>query len=239
MKSIRVKHVIKFASIIIAILFFFPTFTVSCSGQNVNLSACKVMTGIRYEGETVTEPHLILALLLLLPVAIAVMWFVKGLVENKIKNIATLAISAVDIIVWIILSVRVKSAAEENYCSAKTAVLFWVNMILLLVVLVTAIMLVLGKLSDDSLITELAATSPRLADDHSSLAVSEGSWTCSNCHTVNAGKSNFCVGCGTKKPEEPVVVEETKKEQTMFCEECGTKLEPGAKFCYNCGNKIE
>lgn len=53
----------------------------------------------------------------------------------------------------------------------------------------------------------------------------DGAWTC-QCGTRNTG--NFCMNCGTKKPEAPA---------KRFCTNCGNELAEGAKFCPNCGNK--
>lgn len=50
---------------------------------------------------------------------------------------------------------------------------------------------------------------------------------CPNCGSIITG--NFCMECGTKKPEEP-------KEK--FCTSCGTKADPKAKFCMNCGTQL-
>lgn len=50
---------------------------------------------------------------------------------------------------------------------------------------------------------------------------------CPNCGSMITG--NFCIECGTKKPEEP-------KEK--FCTGCGEKADPNAKFCPNCGTKL-
>ena len=50
---------------------------------------------------------------------------------------------------------------------------------------------------------------------------------CPNCGNTITG--NFCMECGTKKPEEP---------QEKFCSNCGNKADANAKFCVNCGTKI-
>lgn len=50
---------------------------------------------------------------------------------------------------------------------------------------------------------------------------------CPNCgHTITG---NFCMECGTKKPEEP---------QEKFCPNCGKKADTSAKFCMECGTKL-
>lgn len=50
---------------------------------------------------------------------------------------------------------------------------------------------------------------------------------CPNCGATITG--NFCIECGTKKPEEV-------KEK--FCTGCGTKADQNAKFCMNCGTQL-
>ena len=50
---------------------------------------------------------------------------------------------------------------------------------------------------------------------------------CPNCGNVITG--NFCMECGTKKPEEP-----TEKH----CTNCGAKVGPDAKFCMECGTQL-
>lgn len=50
---------------------------------------------------------------------------------------------------------------------------------------------------------------------------------CPNCGNIIVG--NFCMECGTKKPEIP---------QEKFCSNCGTKADETAKFCMNCGTQL-
>ena len=52
-------------------------------------------------------------------------------------------------------------------------------------------------------------------------------WVCPKCN--HTGDGNFCVNCGTKRPEEP---------KAKFCPKCGTKLSENSKFCSECGEKI-
>ena len=50
---------------------------------------------------------------------------------------------------------------------------------------------------------------------------------CPNCGAVITG--NFCMECGTKKPEE---------QKERHCTNCGAKAAADAKFCMECGTKI-
>ena len=59
-------------------------------------------------------------------------------------------------------------------------------------------------------------------------AISEGEeWICPECSAANT--ANFCIKCGTKKPEE------------VTCPDCGTTYpaDSGAVFCGNCGKKLK
>ena len=59
-------------------------------------------------------------------------------------------------------------------------------------------------------------------------AISEGEeWICPECSAANT--ANFCIKCGTKKPEE------------VTCPDCGTTYpaDSGAVFCGNCGKKMK
>ena len=74
MEKINIRNIIKLISIILVIMFFVPTFMVSCSGQNINISAAQVMSGVSVqsfgEKQQISEPSPVLILLLLIPVAI-------------------------------------------------------------------------------------------------------------------------------------------------------------------------
>ena len=50
---------------------------------------------------------------------------------------------------------------------------------------------------------------------------------CPKCGAIITG--NFCMECGTKKPEQP---------QEKFCTNCGAKANPNAKFCVKCGTQL-
>ena len=50
---------------------------------------------------------------------------------------------------------------------------------------------------------------------------------CPNCGNIITG--NFCMECGTKKPE---------KQEEKFCSNCGAKASENAKFCIECGTKL-
>lgn len=59
------------------------------------------------------------------------------------------------------------------------------------------------------------------------LSINDNGVKCPKCGSIITG--NFCVECGTKKPEEA---------QARFCTKCGKEVENNAKFCMNCGNEL-
>lgn len=59
-KHIHVKNIIRLLSILLMVFFFVPSFMVSCAGYgNIKISAFKAMTGIKIEGESVSDPKVI------------------------------------------------------------------------------------------------------------------------------------------------------------------------------------
>jgi len=51
-------------------------------------------------------------------------------------------------------------------------------------------------------------------------------WKCPRCGRDNPGEANFCMGCGTGKPEVP---------GGWFCPNCGNRNSAEANFCMKCG----
>ena len=76
-KHIHVKNIIRLLSILLMVFFFVPSFMVSCAGYgNIKISAFKAMTGIKIEGESVTDPKVICIIMLLLTVPVC--WMSLG-----------------------------------------------------------------------------------------------------------------------------------------------------------------
>ena len=49
---VTAKNIIRVLSVIVTIIFFCPTFLVSCSGQTIDVSAMNVVGGIKSYGES-------------------------------------------------------------------------------------------------------------------------------------------------------------------------------------------
>jgi len=64
-------------------------------------------------------------------------------------------------------------------------------------------------------------------DQSSATETKEEGVKCPNCGKLITG--NFCMECGTKKPDEA---------QVRFCSKCGAKANSNAKFCIECGSQL-
>jgi ABC-type dipeptide/oligopeptide/nickel transport system permease subunit len=111
---VTVKNVIRVLALLCIVGVFCPSFLVSCSGQTIDVSVMTAVGGISAYGETVVEPHLIMLICLLIPVAVLVILFIKKMAEKMSTGII-LVCSVIDLIVWIIFRSEVKKIAEENY----------------------------------------------------------------------------------------------------------------------------
>ena len=81
-KHIHVKNIIRLLSILLMVFFFVPSFMVSCAGYgNIKISAFKAMTGIKIEGESVSDPKVICIIMLLLPIAMLALWCLKSVLK--------------------------------------------------------------------------------------------------------------------------------------------------------------
>jgi hypothetical protein len=307
-----VKNVIRVLALLCIVFVFCPSFLVSCSGQTVNVSVMTAVGGVEAYGETVVEPHLIMLVCLLIPVAVLVLLFLKNMAEKMSAGIILIC-SAIDFIIWIVFRAEVKKIAEENYCEFKTTAWFYINLVALVLIIILTVLVVASILQLESdLITSFTGNEKQRVLDQMSATVSQMTNTVSQIAdnvagnvTSNAGgrpqkaKSDtigycakcgspipygckFCTSCGTPVPEsmiaeaeaarkaaeeaeaarkaaeeaeaarraaeEAEAVRQTENAQRQeeesagavgFCQQCGSKLEPGARFCMSCGAKVE
>lgn len=229
--SFTVKTVIRLISVVATCLFFAPTFMVSCAGQNLNLSAAKIMTGMKYQGETVTEAHLVCILFLVIPIAIIVIWTMK--MEHSRQALITGICAAVDIVMWWAMKAEVQNTAEAAACEGKATWLYWVNMLLLLGILVLDVLVFLGKISiEKNLIGAVQNGQNNMAAGG---FVNQPAQPTS---TVNAGQP-------MNQPVQPMGQPAQPQNQPgqpatpAFCKSCGTPIGAGHKFCMKCGAKVE
>jgi len=141
-----IKNIIRILSLICIIFVFCPFFLVSCSGQSVDVSVMNTMVGITYGGEKVTDPHPLLIVCLLLPIAIFVILFIKRFSEQKTAAII-LGCSVIDTVVLFAFRSSVKEYAESNYCSFETTAWFVINIVILVIIALLSVTVILKILN--------------------------------------------------------------------------------------------
>ncbi|MCR5667362.1 MAG: zinc ribbon domain-containing protein [Eubacterium sp.] len=248
MDKIKIKHIIQIISLVAIVVFFLPTFVVSCSGESISLSSVRLMIGINSDGYTLISPQVGIVVLLILPVLMLLLWLLKLNLDYKIKNILTLVFAAVDFVLWCVVAGAIRMMANQYYCQSHVTFWFVLNIILLIIAILIAIGLNLKKLNGEMDLTQLfgvvSATTSTVVNEldldikstpqgATPQNASEGAeWCCPNCGTQMRANAKFCLKCGTAKP----IVE--TKPAARFCPNCGTKAEEDAVFCENCGTKI-
>lgn len=220
-----VKNIIRFLVLFCFIFVFCPMFTVSCSSIKVNLSATDAISGISVYGTKVADGHPIMLIVVLLPIAIAVMTFVKQ-IADKISAIVITACAGVDTVVWIVFRIVVKNAAEENGFKCSTSLWYFLNIIFLILIILITVMVLIKKINFDSdmktfimgggvqnSLNEILATTRNLQNNQSAPVNPnvEIIGYCSTCGKPIAITSKFCKGCGTPVPESLIAAAQMKK----------------------------
>lgn len=238
---LNAKNVIRLLGILLIILFFVPSFLVSCtySGYDVTsykLSTFKMLTGVNIEGEQFLKPTIGVIIFLLLPIAILVITFLKKFLSNMIMSIVITACSAVDFIAWLGLSSKVKAGAAEIYCDSKPMFGFVLNLLFLLVILAGGILSLLKIIDLDKSFTEpgyFSAAKKAAASVTNGASQSAVPVVCSSCGAVIPAGNKFCNSCGAPAPEAgPAASAET------VCTNCGAVVPAGNKFCNSCGTPV-
>ena len=252
------KKIMKILSLICIVIVFCPVFLVSCSSQVVDVNVMTAVGGMSMYGETVVEPHPIMLLCLLIPIAVLIMLFMKKM-AHRIVAIITLLLILIDFIMWLVFKSSVKEIAEENYCKVEVTGWFYLNAISLFLIIALSFLIVIKVLQmDTNLIKLVTGNRTQEAINPMSTMVSQATSAvnkltsstennvedrigfCPKCGSGLIYGSRFCGSCGSPIPE---CVEETIKnaeeEKVLFCQQCGFKLETDAKFCKQCGARIE
>lgn len=210
---VTVKNVLRVLTTIALIMFFCPMFLVSCSGHAVDVTGANMMTGIKYRGERMSDPHILAIILLLIPVAMVALLFVKKFADNMTAKIIAGG-AAVDTIAWFISKSLVKRYAEENYCTFKTSGWFIFNIIILALILCISALIALGRLNMNAELIN-AVSSRRLQD------------------TLNQLQT------ATSKLASNVEQQESHTSASGYCQKCGAALEIDSEFCTSCGAPVE
>lgn len=217
------KKIMRILSIFCVIFVFCPSFLVSCSGQKMNVTVMTAVGGMSMYGEKVVDPHPIMLICLLLPIAMLVLLFMKKFSDRKTAIIVA-SCAAVDTVVWLIFRATVKKLVEENYCSFKTTAWYVLNIIALLLILTLSILVILKKIQIDiDLIAKVSNSDMQGKLDQVTNAVNVMS------NQVSEMASNVVANVSSKK---------NKSDIMGYCSKCGSGIEYGLKFCTSCGTPV-
>lgn len=218
-----IKNVLRVLSLLCIVFVFCPSFLVSCSGETINVNVMTAVGGLSSYGQTVVDPHPIMLICLIIPVAVLVLLFIKKFTDDKTALIILLC-GIADFVIWFIFRSSVKKYAEESYCEFKTTGWFVFNIIVLvLIILLSALVLMMKIQMDADLIALFSGGGTKEAINQMSATMGQMS------NAVSQLAGNVAANVGNKKPKENAI---------GFCSKCGSPLYYGSKFCTSCGTPI-
>ena len=218
-----VKRVLRVLALLLIVFVFCPSFLVSCSGQNVNVSVMTAVGGVSAYGEKVVDPHPIMLICLLLPIVMLVVLFAKKILDTTVAIISFVA-AAIDFVIWLVFRSSVKKLAEDNYCDFKTTGIYVINIIVLILILLLTLMMIIKKLEMESdLIQIFTGGSTQKALDQMSSAVNQMSTA------VSQMAGNVVSNIAEKNNKVSVI---------GYCQKCGSGIPYDCKFCTSCGTPV-
>ncbi len=235
-----VRNAVRMMSAVCIIIFFCPTFMVSCSGQDIGVSAAGVVGGLKYHGSTIGGAHPVMLLALLLPAALIGITFADSKLNDKGKAIATICITAASIFIWNTFRSAVKSAADENYCEYRSTLWYALNLIILVLLMIISILILADKIKwETNLIVFIKGGEMR--DLAQGMAASVKSAISEQVQKQSPGPD------GSIPPETPggadtgIHVGESSSDtddEVSFCPHCGKPIKAGSRFCTKCGSSL-
>ena len=212
------RSVLKALATICFIMVFCPSFLVSCSGQKVEVDVMTAIEGYKSMGEVVVEPHPIMILCILFPVAIFVFLFIKRFGDQKSAAIIFLS-CAVDMVIWILFRSKVKEL-EESGITVKTTSWYVINMISMILILLLTVLVIFCKLQMDAdlimlLSGEIIRDKIKQVTSNKDWAAKPGKIRVSDIDNAN-GEADY----------------------NKFCPNCGSPVESGDIYCASCGTVI-
>ncbi len=219
---LTVRNIMRMLAMLCIAFVFCPSFLVSCSGQKLEISTMDLVTGVELYGKK-SDSYPALMICLVLPAVILASLLVKTLVGKK-AAVITLVCSGADLAVWMFVKSALKKAADEYYCSFETTGWYTVNLIALVLLILTACLVLIGKahLEGD---LKTACQNPKTQETfrQMSSAVSQ----VSSSETKAAG--DIAGNMGDKA---------ARKNAIGFCQKCGAPIAPKSHFCTSCKTPV-
>ena len=218
-----IKNILRVLSLLCIVFVFCPSFLVSCSGETINVNVMTAVKGVSSYGSNIVDPHPIMLLCLAIPVAFLVLLFIKKLTDNKTALIILLC-GIVDFIIWLIFRSSVKKLAEENYCTFETTAWYFINIIvLILIILLSALVLIMKSQLDVDLIALFSGGGTKEVLGQMSATMNQMS------NTVSQMAGSVATSINNRKQRENAI---------GFCSKCGSPIAYGVKFCTSCGTPV-
>lgn len=245
--AVTVRNVMRMLLFLCMVFFFFPSFFVSCSGKNVNVSAMTAVKGVSMYGDQVVDPHPVMLVCLLLPVMALAFLYLKRLSDQATAGMAAACV-VVDFVIWLVFRSAVKKIADENYCSFRTSVWYALNLATQLLIIFLAVLAAVRKIEMDmdvasyfsyggtkEVLSRISEMEDRMRGQVSGLDI-----FCPACGNPIEPGCRFCTSCGAHMLENTLAAGKTEGmgADGCFCKNCGARLSSDAHFCENCGTKI-
>ncbi len=191
-----VRNVLRILSLLVLVIVFCPCFLVSCAGQTINVNVMTAVGGLESAGTTIVEPHPIMLLALLIPVALLVVLLLKKMASQKAALICII-LAVVDFVLWLIFRTKVKAIAEETFCSFKTTAWFFINLAALVAIgLLSAIAMTYKANLNNSLVEVFSKVTNKNTKSVVESASENTIGSCPKCGAENAPGAKFCEKCG-------------------------------------------
>ena len=137
-----VPWVILLCCVILIIGFFIPSFKFSCAGYgSVGVSALNASFGYSYMGESIVNALVYPLLLLLIPIGVGVICFIRKIGE-KIKAIIVAGSFFVELVIYIILAILAASIARELGCDEAVTAMYIINLFFSVVGILAGVFLI-------------------------------------------------------------------------------------------------
>ena len=221
--AFMVRKVIRWLLFLCIVLVFCPSFLVSCSGRDVNVSAMTAVKGVYMYGDTVVEPHPVMLVCLLLPLAALALLFIKKFSDQKTAGMVT-ACGIADFVVWLVFRFAVKKIADENYCSFRTTGWYALNLAAQLLIILFSVLAAIKKIEMEMDVMEFFA-SGKAQGTMSQMSKAVGQMS----NAVGSLAGSVVDNMNQKKQKENAI---------GFCSKCGSPIAYGCRFCTSCGASV-